>query len=109
MSKVWWTEKAEESVLAIGRYIIEQSQSLQRGLDVITRVEEKCARYARFPLSGTSREDIGPGLRCFRVDNLVVIYRPFEDGIVIMLVAHGHQDIQTIVRQMFGEDVEGPT
>jgi toxin ParE1/3/4 len=107
MPNVWWTDKAEESVLAIGRYVIEQSQSRQRGLDVITRIEEKCARYAKFPLSGTSREDIGPGLRCFPVDHLIVIYRPFEDGIVIMLVAHGHQDIQTIVRQLFSDDAEG--
>ena len=109
MPNVWWTEKAEESVLAIGRYVVEKSQSLQRGLDVITRIEEKCTRYATFPLSGISRQDIGPGLRCFPVDNLIVIYRPAEDGIVVMLVVHGHQDIQTIVRQLFHDDADDPT
>jgi toxin ParE1/3/4 len=102
MARVCWTDRAEESVLEIGRYIIEQTQSRQRGLDVINRVEEKCARYAQFPSSGTSREDIGPGLRCFRVDNLVVIYRPLEDGIVVILVTHGHRDIRTVVEQIFG-------
>jgi hypothetical protein len=48
-------------------------------------------------------------LRCFPVDNLIVIYRPAEDGIVVMLVVHGHQDIQTIVRQLFHDDADDPT
>ena len=104
MARVSWTDKAEESVLTIGRYIIEQTQSRQRGLDVITKIEEKCARYAEFPQAGTPRKDIGPGLRCFPVDNLLVIYRPIEDGIAIVLVAHGHQDLQTIVNSIFGND-----
>ncbi len=103
MARVDWTDKAEESLLEIGRYIIERTQSRQRGLDVIGRIEDKCAQYAKFPLSGTSREDMGPGLRCFRVDNLVVIYRPREDGIVVILVTHGHCDLRTIVEQIFGQ------
>jgi len=103
MARVYWTDKAEESVLEIGRYIVEQTQSRQRGLDVIARLEDKCAHYAEFPLSGTSREDIGPGLRCFRVDKLVVVYRPHEDGIVVILVTHGHRDLRTVVEQIFGQ------
>ena len=102
MARVCWSDKAEESVLAIGRYIIEQTQSRQCGLDVITKVEEKCERYAEFPQVGTARPDLGPGLRCFQVDNLLVIYRPIEDGIAIILVAHGHQDVRTIVEKIFG-------
>jgi len=103
MARVDWTDRAEESVLEIGRYIIEQTQSRQRGLAVIGRLEDKCAHDAKFPLSGTSREDIGPGLRCFRVDKLVVIYRPREDGIVVILVTHGHRDLRTVVEQIFGQ------
>ena len=77
-----------------------------RGLDVITKVEEKCERYAEFPQVGTARPDLGPGLRCFPVDNLLVIYRPIEDGIAIILVAHGHQDVRTIVEKIFGAGEE---
>jgi toxin ParE1/3/4 len=102
MARVCWSDKAEESVLAIGRYIIEQTQSRQRGLDVITRIEEKCECYAEFPQAGTARPDLGPGLRCFPVDNLLVVYRPMEDGIAIILAAHGHQDVRTIVENIFG-------
>jgi len=57
MARVYWTDRTEESVLEIGRYIIERTQSRQRGLDIISRIEHKCAHYAEFPLSGTSRED----------------------------------------------------
>ena len=104
MARVCWTDRAEESLLQIGRFITEQSQSLQRGLDVISRVEDKCRQYAEFPRSGTLRPDLGPGLRCFPVDSLIVIYRPIEDGIAVILVAHGHQDVRTIVERMFGGD-----
>ena len=51
---------------------------------------------------GTSRDDIGPGLRCFAVDSFLIIYRPIQDGIVVVLVAHGHQDLRTIVEKVFG-------
>ena len=104
MPRVCWSDKAEESVLAIGRYIIEQTQSRQRGLDVIAKIEEKCNRYAEFPEGGTARPDLGPGLRCFPVGSLLVIYRPIEDGVAIILVAHGHQDVRTIVERIFGGD-----
>ena len=104
MSRVCWSDKAEESVLAIGRYIVEQARNLQRGLDVITKIEEKCNRYAQFPESGIARPDLGPGLRCFPVESLLVIYRPIEDGVAIILVAHGHQDVRTLVEKIFGPE-----
>lgn len=59
MARVCWTDKAEESILGIGRYIIEQTQSRQRGLDVITRIEEKCALYAKFPGGGNRARTLG--------------------------------------------------
>jgi hypothetical protein len=42
MASVYWTDKTEESLLEIGRYIIERTQSRQGGLDVINRIEQKC-------------------------------------------------------------------
>jgi toxin ParE1/3/4 len=104
MPRVCWTDKAEQSVLEIGRYIIDRTQSRERGLDVITRIEEKCARYAEFPEGGTKRPDLGPGLRCFPVENIIVVYRPIQDGIAIILVAHGHQDVGTIVEKIMGRN-----
>lgn len=102
MSRVCWSDRAEESVLEVARYVIEQTQSRQRGLDLVGKIEEKCRRYAQFPEGGTARPDLGPKLRCFPVKNLLVIYRPIDNGIAIIFVAHGHQDVRTIVDRIFG-------
>lgn len=60
------------------RYVIEQTQSRQRKLDLIGTIEEKCRRYAQFPEGGTARPDLGPELRYFPVVNLLVVYRPTD-------------------------------
>jgi hypothetical protein len=31
-----------------------------------------------------------------------VIYRPLEDGILVLLVVHGSRDIRTVFREHFG-------
>ncbi len=36
------------------------------------------------------------------VDDFLAIYRPIKDWIAVVLVTHGHRDLQTIVRQVFG-------
>ncbi len=63
MANVWWTDKAEASVVAIASRIIEQSQSRQRGLDVLSRIEDKCRLYAKLPFQDlhvrTSARDFG--------------------------------------------------
>ena len=44
MSRVCWSDKAEESVLAIARYVIERARSRQRGLDLIGKTDAgQCA------------------------------------------------------------------
>jgi plasmid stabilization system protein ParE len=65
---------------------------------------ETCETYPAFPEAGTHRDDLGPGLRCFPVDHLLVAYRPTDDGIVIILMAHGQQDLRTIVERIVGSD-----
>lgn len=103
MPHVCWSDKAEESLLKVVRYIIEKNQSLQRGMDVVAGIEKKCLSYSEFPVAGTSRPDLGPGLRCFPVDNLLIVYRPIQDGIAVILVAHGRQDVRTVVQEIFGD------
>ena len=103
MPKVCWTDKGEASLLSIARYVIEQNQSRQRGLDLIEKVEQKALNFATFSEAGTSHSDLGPGLRCFPVDKHLVIYRPIEDGIAVILFAHGHQDVRTVVERLCEE------
>jgi toxin ParE1/3/4 len=102
MARVLKTAEAEDSLLAIGRYIARESQSLDRAMRVLDRIDEKCRLYAERPLIGQSREDLGPGVRCFPIDSYVAVYRPVDDGILVLVVAHGHQDIPVLFRQLFG-------
>ena len=67
MARVLWTPNARESLVKIGRYVVEQSQSVDRGVKVIDQIEDKCHLYAGFPGAGTAREDLGIGLHAFRL------------------------------------------
>jgi plasmid stabilization system protein ParE len=56
MAQVLKTAEAEDSLLAMGRYIARESQSLDRALLVLDRIDVKCRLYAQHPLIGQSRE-----------------------------------------------------
>lgn len=99
MPRVLLTPQAEESRLALWRYIAQDSADhADRQID---RIDEKCRRYAHQPLMGDSRPDLGTEVRCFPVDSQVVIYRPLDDGILLLLVIHGARDIPRVFRESF--------
>ncbi|HEV3415347.1 MAG TPA: type II toxin-antitoxin system RelE/ParE family toxin [Pirellulales bacterium] len=52
---------------------------------------------SRFPLVGTSRDDLSPGLRCFPVGNYVIYYRA-GTNVDVVRVVHGARD----ARAFFG-------
>jgi toxin ParE1/3/4 len=45
------------------------------------------------PLAGRERRELRAGLRSFPVGNFVIFYVPLPDGIEIIRVMHGRQDI----------------
>ena len=45
------------------------------------------------PLAGRARPDLAPNLRSFPVGRYVVFYAPLPDGVEIVRVMHGHQDL----------------
>jgi toxin ParE1/3/4 len=47
------------------------------------------------PLAGRQRPDLGPNLRSFAVENFIIFYIPQSDGITIVRVMHGRQDIRS--------------
>jgi toxin ParE1/3/4 len=51
---------------------------------------------------GDPRPDLGEGLRCFVVGSYVVIYKPLDDGILVLLVVQGARDIPAVFRTIFG-------
>jgi len=104
MARVRWSPTGQQSLVDVAKYVVEQSQSLETGLKLIDAIEAKCETYAQFPHAGIPRNDLGEGRRCFAVGNYVVIYRPIDDGIRVIVVAHGHQDLYTMIRGIPGSE-----
>jgi toxin ParE1/3/4 len=99
MGEVVLTAEAEESRIDVWlRVALDSPQAADR---LLSRIDEKCRLCATQPEMGTPRPDLGQSVRCLRVDHYVVIYRPTEDGIVVLLVLHGARDIPTVFRELF--------
>lgn len=99
MPEVVLTAEAEESRIGIWLHIAEESPDAADRL--LERLDEKCRLCATQPELGIPRPDLGRNVRCFSVGDYVVIYRPTEEGIVVLLVIHGARDIPTIFRELF--------
>jgi toxin ParE1/3/4 len=105
MARVLRTSEARQNLRDLGRYIAQQSGDRSLALRFLDRIARKCEQYARQPLMGDARPDLGPDVRCFPVGNYVVIYRPLPDGILVLLVVHGARDIPAVFRDLFGDDL----
>ena len=106
MSGVVRSASVRKDLKEIGRYIAQQSQSLDLAMQFLDRVDQKCRLYAARPEMGVPRTDLGPSVRCFLVNDYVVFYEPHRRGIRILLVTHGSRDIPTVFWDRFGEPSE---
>jgi toxin ParE1/3/4 len=59
----------------------------------IARIGEIFEMLLENPLAGRERRELRAGLRSFPVGNFVIFYVPLPDGIEIIRVMHGRQDI----------------
>ena len=91
MTQVYKHPRAESDLIAIWRYIAEDSPvNADRFLD---RLDETFAVLAEMPGMGHARPDLATGLRMFPVGNYLIFYRPGEDGIEVVRVLHGRRRI----------------
>ena len=97
MGRVFVTTAAEQARVEIWLHIAQDNPvAADRVLD---EIDEKSLAYSRQPEMGDPRQDLGSDVRCFSVGNYVVIYRPVEDGIVILLVVHGARDVPAVLHR----------
>lgn len=101
MARVIRTPQARRSLKECALYIAEQSQSRAVALRFLSSIEEKCQLCSTQPQMGTFRPDLDANVRCFPVGNHVVIYRPLNDGILVLLVIRGIRDIPAVYRGFF--------
>lgn len=99
MPTVRRTRDVEFDLLEIWLHIARDNPDAADRL--LGRIEEKCEAYARQPRMGDPRFELGDGVRSFAVGSYVVFYRPEDDGILVLLVAHGARDIPSVFRDRF--------
>ncbi|SEN04458.1 type II toxin-antitoxin system RelE/ParE family toxin [Bradyrhizobium sp. OK095] len=69
------------------------SDSIRAADKQIARLGEIFEMLLENPLAGRERRELRAGLRSFPVGNFVIFYVPLPDGIEIIRVMHGRQDI----------------
>lgn len=80
----------EEIFEYLGNYSVEAAAKL------FDRIRQRAKLTARFPEAGRSYDDLIPGLKGFVVDNYIVFYVRFGDGIEILRVISGYRDLKSI-------------
>ena len=69
------------------------SNSVRAADKQIARIGKIFEMLLENPLAGRERRELKAGLRSFPVDNYVIFYAPLPDGVEIIRVMHGRQDI----------------
>jgi toxin ParE1/3/4 len=90
---------ARDDVLAVAEYIIAETGSdavAQRAVDTITRRFEILDRNPRI---GRMRADLRAGVRSFRAERYIILYRVVDSNIRILRVAHTSRDLKTLMRR----------
>ncbi len=57
---------------------------------------KRCQQIVSFPSSGRSYDDLQVGLRGLPLEGYVILYRVMNDGIEIVRVVNGRQDLQSL-------------
>jgi len=92
VSRCTFTARAEADLEEIGDYIAQGSPA--RALAFVRRLRDRCDALARYPYSGRARPELRPELRSMPTGSYVLFYRPLADGIEVVRVLHGRQDIE---------------
>jgi toxin ParE1/3/4 len=96
MATVRWTPSAARDLEEIFLYIGRDQHSPTAAARVVREIAAQAATYAQQPLLATTRPDIGPSVRAFRVFRYVAFIAPVEDGIEVLPIIHGARDIPSI-------------
>lgn len=69
------------------------SDSIRAAEKQIGRIGEIFEMLVENPLAGRERRELRAGLRSFPVGSYVIFYIPLPDGVEIIRVMHGRQDV----------------
>jgi toxin ParE1/3/4 len=88
---------AESDLDDIWLYVAKESGSIDIANRLIDALTDRFLLLAGFPYLGRSRvEDFGMGYRSFAVGEYVIVYTVEIEDVLILRVAHGRRDIETL-------------
>ena len=89
---------AEEDLFELYEDIAARAGSVTAG-DYVDRIEAACLALQTFPLRGTRRDDILPGLRTIGFERrATIVFRVRGSRVTIIRVFYGGQDFEHILR-----------
>lgn len=100
-SRVIKQPKARRDITQLGLYLKQHSPAAARRF--LDAVEQACRKLAAMPEMGSlwgAPEPELAGLRCWpihRFENYLIFYRPLPDGIEVVRVLHGSQDVERLL------------
>ena len=89
--KLTFSPAAEEDLLDIAVFIAQDNQA--RALTFVDELESKCDTLGRSPGIGTSRPELGDGVRMLPHGRYLIFYREVNNGLRIERIMHGARDI----------------
>jgi toxin ParE1/3/4 len=94
MSRFRISTQAAQDIENIWKYVAPNN--LKAANRLFDTLRESFPKLAKFPQMGRERSELAPFLRSFPVKNYLIFYRPIDEGIEIVRILHGSQDIETI-------------
>jgi toxin ParE1/3/4 len=89
--KLTFSPAARADLLDIAEFIAQRNQA--RAVTFVDELESKCAALARAPGVGTSRRDLGDGMRVLPHGRYLLFYRAGSRSLRIERILHGARDI----------------
>jgi toxin ParE1/3/4 len=88
------TLKASRDLNAISDYFV--SRNIETGERLLQDFNQKCVKLMQFPQMGKSYAAIRPWLRGIPLDGYIIFYEVMDDGITILRVVNGRQNLDTL-------------
>jgi toxin ParE1/3/4 len=89
------TQKASRDLDEISEYFV--SRNIEAGETLLKLFNEKCMKLRQFPNMGKSYDYIRPWLRGLPLDSYIIFYEVTTDGVTILRVMSGRQDLTSSI------------
>jgi toxin ParE1/3/4 len=82
---------------SISSYFAEVN--VEAGERFLQGFNKRCQQLVNFPSMGRRYDDLNIGLRGLPLEGYIILYRILEDGIEIVRIANGRQDLRSLFDQ----------